>query len=692
MQTTAAPQHAYRPHLDGIRAVAVILVIVFHLGFDWAPGGFVGVDVFFVLSGYLITSLLVGELARSGRVDLARFYARRVRRLLPAAALVVGVVIVLTTVLMDRADQAGVGQDATLSALYAANWRFALTEVDYFAPGDVYSPLIHFWSLGIEEQFYVFWPAMLLGLWAIVRRVRRGAGGGAGAGRGGGERLLLGAVLVLAAISAALSLLLEPGPLTYYGTHTRAYQLLAGAALAIAARQMASRPEGPAAGADASARLRNAGVATSAAAFVALLMLTHEIPNAREYPGIAGIAVTAASAALIAGLDLMGAHPLQRLAGARLPAAIGRLSYSLYLWHWPAIVFMPLLATRFELGFLGTRPSMVVAMTVFAVLSFRLWERPMRFNLRIRAPARRVVAAGLAASVVLSLVSIPLLQPSSGFEGRALAAVKDLARPGDCPYFARDWGDSPNPRACVRRRGGGLTVALVGDSHAQQWEPALALLAARHDLTLVRATRGGCAPNDTLVDRDEDIRGVTGSGEECAAWRHRVLPDLVRRYDPDVIFVGTRSHVAGILVGGREITPFTREHRRAWSDSWDWTLRTLSAGGARIVVSEILPTLPQRVPACLAAAGRPTRSCDFQVKADRDVKPYNAIVRRLADRAPRIGIFDPTPIACPGGVCHAMAGEVIVHRDDSHLSATFVRARAAQVEAALERAGAKLDH
>jgi len=158
-----------------------------------------------------------------------------------------------------------------------------------------------------------------------------------------------------------------------------------------------------------------------------------------------------------------------------------------------------------------------------------------------------------------------------------------------------------------------------------------------------------------------------------------------------VIFVGTRSHVAGILVGGREIRPFTREHRRVWSDSWDWTLRTLAAGGARIVVSEILPTLPQRVPACLAAAGRPTRSCDFPVKADRDVTRYNAIVRRLARRAPRIGTFDPTPIACPRGVCHAMAGDVIVHRDDSHLSATFVRARAAQFGAALARAGARLD-
>ena len=258
----------------------MILVIVFHLGYGWAPGGFVGVDVFFVLSGYLITGLLIRELARDGRVDLARFYARRVRRLLPAAALVVAVVIAGAAVLMDRADQAAVGHDATASALYGANWRFALTEVDYFAPGDVYSPLIHFWSLGIEEQFYVLWPALLIGMWAAITRVRR---------RAGGESLLLGVILALAATSAALSVLLEPGPLTYYGTHTRAYQLLAGAALAIAAQRVATRRPNTA---NAAGRAPAMGGLLGACGLVGLLLLAHEIPNAREYPGLAGIAVT----------------------------------------------------------------------------------------------------------------------------------------------------------------------------------------------------------------------------------------------------------------------------------------------------------------------------------------------------------------------------------------------------------------
>lgn len=677
--TAAGSMGAYRPHLDGIRALAVILVILFHLGYEWIPGGFVGVDVFFVLSGYLITGLLVDELARDGRIDLAHFYARRMRRLLPAAVLVLAVVIAGTVGLLDRVDRAAIGRDATYSALYGANWHFGLAQGDYFAPGDVPSPLVHFWSLAVEEQFYVVWPALLLGAWAFTGR------------RGHGARaidVLLGAVLVLTAVSAVLSVLVEPGPLTYYGTHTRAYQLLAGAALAIAARRWIVRPPGAATG---GIRLRATGAALSLTACAALAVLAHEIPDAQDYPGFAALGVTCASVALIAALDLMGRHPLQRVAGARLPAAIGRLSYSLYLWHWPTIVFLPLVADRHDVALLGEKPVLITAMTILALISYRLWEQPIRLRVRSRAPARRVVLAGLATSVVLAVSTIPLLQPPSGFETQALASVRDLAKPGACPYFARDWPDvARDSRACVQRTGNGPTVALVGDSHAQQWQPALLALAARHDLTVVRATRAGCAANDFAVDREADVRELHGSAAACGAWRRHVYPDLIERHDPDVVFVATRSHVSGLLVDGRRVEPHTPEHRRQWSSAWDWTLRTLGAGGARVVVSEILPTLPQRVPACLAEAGEPTPACDFPVGADVRVTAYNAIVRGLAGRARRVAIFDPTPIGCPRQVCRAMDGNIIVHRDDNHLSAAFVRSRTAQFSAALKQAGVRL--
>ncbi|HEX4344629.1 MAG TPA: acyltransferase family protein [Solirubrobacteraceae bacterium] len=680
---TKTSHDAYRPQLDGIRAVAVILVILFHLGYGWMTGGFIGVDVFFVLSGYLITGLLVDELTRSGRVDLAHFYARRVRRLLPAAVLVVAVVLVAAVGLLDRVDQASAGGDATFSALYSVNWRFAFAGGDYFAPGDVPSPLIHFWSLAVEEQFYVVWPALLLGLWALGKRWRKDRP------NAGGSGVLLGAVLGLTAVSAALSVLLAPGPVTYYGTHTRAYQLLAGAALAIAARRYLARAPGSD---DGSTRLRAGGAVLGVAALATLGTLAVEIPDSQNYPGLAGLAVTAAGVALIAALDLMGRHPLRRLAGARLPAAIGRLSYSLYLWHWPTIVFLPLFAKRHHIAWLGHKPAVVVAMTAFALLSYRLWERPIRFRVWRRAPERRVVLAGLATSAALAVTTVFALQAQTPFAAHALAAVTDLAQPGSCPYFARDWGDPAGAHACLLRKGSPhrLTVALVGDSHAQQWQPALLVLAQRYDLTIIRATRAGCAANDVTVDRASDPLGTTGTGEDCTKWRHRVYPDVVARYRPDLIFVATRSHVSAVLDGGKRVAPFTDAHRRLWSDGWDWTLRTLGSGGAHIVVSEILPTLPQRVPACLAAAGHPTTTCDFPVSGDRQVGAYNAIVRGLAQRAPHVSIFDPTPIGCPGGVCRAMSGNIVVHRDDNHLSAAYVRSRADQFEAAMAKAGAPL--
>ena len=670
-----------RAQLDGMRAVAVILVIAFHLGYGWVPGGFIGVDVFFVLSGYLITGLLVDELARRGRVDLARFYARRVRRLLPAAVLVLAVVIVGTLGLLDRVDHAAVGDDATFSALYGVNWHLGLAERDYFAAGDVPSPLIHFWSLAVEEQFYVVWPALLLGLWAAARRL---------APRASAMGLLLGSVLVLTAVSAAASVLLAPGPLTYYGTHTRAYQLLAGAALAIAARRFMQRSPGTAAG---SARMKAGGGALAVAALAALAVLAHAIPDAQDYPGFAALGVTGASVALIAALDLMGSHPLRRLLGARLPAAIGRLSYSLYLWHWPTIVFLPLLARRHDAAWLATTPTLVVAMTLAALISYRLWEQPLRFGVGLRVPSRRVVLAGLAISATVGVTSVQLLQPRNAFEAHALASVRDFAPPGDCPYFGRDWPAPANSHACVLRRGGAgaPTIAVVGDSHAHQWQPALEVLAERHDLTLIRATRAGCPANDVTVARDVVDQGLNGSGEACDAWRHEVYPDLVARHDPDVVFVATRSHVSALRSDSRRIEPFTGEQRRLWSRGWRWTLRTLGAGGARVVVSEILPTLPQRVPACLAAAGKPTSSCDFPARADDRVKPYNQTLRILAKRDPRVTIFDPVPIGCPHGMCPALSVGIVVHRDDNHLSATFVRSRAQQFDAALARAGVDLE-
>ena len=666
------PTSGYRAHLDGIRAVAVGLVILFHLGLRWVPGGFVGVDVFFVMSGYLITGLLLGEVATHGGVRFRRFYARRMRRLLPASALVLIVVMFGAAHLLDMVDQQSVGHEATWAALYAANWKFVAGNVDYFTPGDIPSPLVHFWSLAVEEQFYLVWPAVFALLWKGSTR-RKGADATGG---------LLAGIIAIGAVSVYLSLTLVPSPAAYYGTHTRAYQLLAGAALAVVARRLAHRlPTGP--------RARAAGTVTVVGALAALLWLSHHISNANNYPGVDALWVTFVSLVLIAALDLTPAGPTQRLFGSAPLASVGRLSYSLYLWHWPVIVFLPLLATRWDVRWLGGVAAMVVVMTTAAVGSYFLVERPIRFKLVPSVSPLRVVGVGLAVSVLVSVVGIPFLQPRDPFQAKALAAVKDLAEPGPCPYFREQWGPTGSTEPCIYRKGGDTVVALVGDSHAQQWQPAFDEMADRYDLTVIRVTRRGCPANDITIYSYDD-NGLPHADVPCTQWRRRVYQRLIDQFDPDLIYVETRSHEWGIRTGDGDLDAGSADHLAVWAASWIPTLDILTRGTGQVVVARTTPNIDWRVPACLAEHGSGTTECDMPLANDVGVVPYNEVIDGLPKQVPGVTVVDPTPIVCPDEMCPAMIDGVIVHRDDDHVSASFARHVAGQFEAMLRNAGIEL--
>jgi peptidoglycan/LPS O-acetylase OafA/YrhL len=646
------------------------MVIAFHLGYGWIPGGFVGVDVFFVLSGYLITGILVAEADRSGGIALGRFYGRRARRLLPASIAVLLAVMAMGSWLFDAVQRDALGRDALWSALYAANWRFATVGGDYFAPGDVPSPLVHYWSLAVEEQFYLVWPAAFA---LAFRRLRS-------------RTALLGTVVALGAASAVASILTAGSPIAYYGTHTRAYQLLAGAALAVAAGRWGGLDRRHHVG----ARDRALGPVLVGAAVAALGWLAWSTPDATNYPGWSGIAVTVAALALVYGLDLTPAGPAQRVFGAGLPAAVGRWSYSLYIWHWPVVVLAPLVAVRLDQPWIARRSTLVVAMATVAGISYLAIERPIRFHLAPGARPVRVALVGLALSLLTAAAARVVFPPLEDFRGDALAAVRDMARPEPCPYFADEWPSPGDAEPCLWRDGTGPTVAFVGDSHAQMWQPAFDEIAERTDARLIRATRGGCPANDiTVFIRNEAGRNETDT--DCTEWRHRVYRDVVDRYDPDVVFVATRSHVRGITTDGGDIRPGDPGHDEAWAAGWDPTLELLGSGGATVAVSTIVPTLAERVPACLIDHGPDTTRCDFPVAVDvegaRANEVITALARGTAGEPGTVVVVDPIPLACPDGVCPALIDDLIVHRDDNHLSATFVAARAHEFGALLAAVG-----
>lgn len=467
----------YEPALDGLRAVAVLAVMLYHGQVTWARGGFLGVDLFFVLSGYLITTLLLSERARRGTINLGRFWARRARRLLPALFLVLLAVSLYSGLIARPSQRNGLRLDALSTLGYVANWRLALGHESYFAQYSDPSPLRHMWSLGIEEQYYLLFPGMLL-LWLAWTA---------------GRRTLLQVVLLAGAVASALAMVLIYDPQldpsrAYYGTDTRAQALLVGAALAVWAM---GHPAGQGnrvylrAGV---AKLRLPGWGTLAvagmAAFVALVALARDL-SPWLYRGGFLLTAVACAGLIIGSVRAPAGGWISRGLSWSPLRATGVISYGLYLWHWPLYVVLnpdrtglggyPLLALRMSATFL------------VAALSYHLVERPIRYGTGLKVTRRAPVFAATAGSV--ALVAGAVLVSTSGatpiLPARKAAAVvppaADAVRVmvlGDSVAFGmwHDFDQATDPHLIVRgstQLGCGLiAVPLVVDGQVEPMLPA----------------------------------------------------------------------------------------------------------------------------------------------------------------------------------------------------------------------------
>ncbi|HEU5150956.1 MAG TPA: acyltransferase [Iamia sp.] len=403
----------YLPALDGLRAVAVVGVMLFHGGVAWMPGGFLGVDVFFVLSGYLITTLLLRERVGTGAIDLEQFWVRRLRRLLPALLVLVGAVGIAAPFLIEPTMRASVRGDGLAALGYVANWRFVVTEQSYFAGAP--SPLRHLWSLAVEEQWYVLFPIVVA---LVLRRPQR-------------IRAFVAGLAVATAASAAWMAVVASGEAdpsrAYYGTDTRAHTLLVGALLAAVAAQWPLHR--------ARRALTVAGV-VGAALVVAAYLFVHEADGWMYQGGFLGLAL--ATAALVAAIAVPRSElPVTRVLAARPLVAIGRVSYGLYLWHWPVDVAL----TPDRTGLDGTgwwvEPALLALRTAVTVVltlaSYWLVEQPVRRHgldgLRLRFPgplrSRPATVAVSAVVVVWLLVAGTARVPDGVSTGGTPQAVVD---------------------------------------------------------------------------------------------------------------------------------------------------------------------------------------------------------------------------------------------------------------------------
>ena len=344
----------WRPHLDGLRAVAVYLVVFYHAGSAPFSGGFVGVDVFFVLSGFLVTQLLLRDIARRGSIQLGRFYARRFRRLLPAAFVTLVISALVYSAIGSPLDVANSVGSFKAAFLYSTNWYFIHQSKQYFGANIATNPIQHFWSLAVEEQFYLIWPLALGGAFALTRRLDEAAR----------FRLIRIAVAVAALVSVAWALSLRTTDLNraYYGTDARAYELLGGALLALV----------PAL-ADGARRFRASMRAATTASIAVLLILASSLLDVDAI--VRGIGVTITTCVLLVAIEVADGGLVKRALSTRPIVYLGKISYGTYLWHWIVIL---VLTQVFRISTIATIAIASLVATSIASLSFEMLEQPVR--------------------------------------------------------------------------------------------------------------------------------------------------------------------------------------------------------------------------------------------------------------------------------------------------------------------------
>ena len=654
------PTH-YRPHLDGIRTIAVYLVVAFHAGLGVLSGGYIGVDIFFVLSGYLVTQVLVRDLAAVGRIRGRQFYARRVRRILPAAAITLVATAVAYSVVASPIELLDALGGFKAAFLYVANWFFIRQSADYFAANVETNPVLQFWSLAVEEQFYLVWPLLFGGLYLATRRFGRWR-----------WSTLRGAVVAAGAASAIWAVYIGRTDLVraYYGTDTRAYQLLAGAALALTPQllHLGSRWKRP-----------TQWLAVLCLA-VLLLLATSEVDLG---PITRGVLTATFALTLLVALENAPGGLVKRVLCSAPFVYLGRISYGVYLWHWPVIVIAAhgrslTPVTLFAL-------SCVVA-TVLAAVSFRLIERPIRASRILDRHRGPVIAAGLAASLIFGVFVMPaILDPGSGTVAASSRSKGTSGGPEllDWRVAKDDFVDLPDCRGkpaarCTVVKGAGRRVVLMGDSDAWSWIPTFTEIAKQRGWNFSVLALPRCP-------WQQHLQVIHPSRFECAQaqadWYDRVLPKL----DPDLLILAHQAFddpLRGLpFVGpdGRGAYPATPQLEPLLTEVSSAALAELRRPGREILILEPIPDPPPALdPLSCLSTGRPPGECSYAAGAPT---PLEEFYRRQAKR-PGISSLDLDSVVCPRRpTCDAIVDDVIVKRDRNHLTATFARSVADKVAA-----------
>jgi len=684
-----------RKDIQALRALAVMGVFVYHMRPGYLTGGFAGVDVFFVLSGFLISSHLLVELRDRGSIELAKFWSRRAKRLLPASLTVLGLTEIFVWLLAPQALQERFFRDIGAASVYVANWVFAFDSVDYLAADNSPSVVQHFWSLGVEEQLYLVWPVLLILAYRLLKP--RLASPVLSVG------LVLSAIAVASLIYSAWTVF-DNNPIGYFSTFSRAFEFAAGGLLALAVTFR-------------DFKIANAAVATvmSWAGWLGLAVFFFLFEAQLGFPGLWALVPTVLTLLIIASGDPGGRLSAQKILHLKPFQFLGDASYSIYLWHWPLLVFA---------GFYFSALSWEQLLAIFALtlvlswLSMRFIENPFRFGTLKSRLSPKATFAGVGATMLVLVAStqgasaavsqrieleransqaleqelnsriseepkdspttekvwdqISCMGPAFLVEEECGGFTWDEAIPAvgvgeetahdvePIERFGSDkgclaWGDDYRLIRCTFGVSGGTKIALIGDSHAYHWLPAFARMAELEGLELHLLARAGCPANEVPRAANGDhVRGCFDWIDEMTVW-------LSSQSDFETLvianFSGSKFEAAG------DIWEPQLEAQKGYLEAW----AAMSSGSAEIVVLRDTPFIGQETWDCVVNRAPEINECS--VSREEVLR----VVDNSAEAAATEGfrVLDMTDYFCTELECPMAVGGVRVYRDSNHMSGTY---------------------
>ena len=614
------------PQIQALRAVAVIMVLLFHARF--LPGGFIGVDIFYVISGYLITGLLVREIDATGRLNISAFYQRRIKRLLPTSFFVLVITALLSWLLLPEINRSELGRDLAAAAAYVSNYLFAWWQNDYQNLNATPSPFIHYWSLAVEEQFYLIWPILIL----ILTRISR--------------RRLISGIATITLVSFLLSVyMVTTAPIwAFYSLPTRAWELGVGALLIFLPKDI----------------FKNRSVAsiTPILSLATLLLASFRFNQRTSFPGLNALAPVLACALLIATIS-QWPRVFNYLANSFLTQWLGKISYPLYLWHWPLLILPSSYLAR-ELTVMER--MLCIALTVLlAHLTNRFIEEPLRHfkitppRLYLTAIISTVLCFGMGITVASSASSIITTKGDNGVHfnlSRVLA--KPIIYSDGCHL---NFNAEVSGICTYGLKSSLKTLVLFGDSHAAQWFPALEKIAIEKGFKLVSLTKSSCPS----VDVERADQGAF-KNSHCDKWRKNSIL-RIKNLHPTAVIMSSYDYY----------TPPRANVKQAkwWSDGEHKLLSEIIASSSHLIYIVDTPRPLRDIPSCLSSSR---------------VSSCNAIANSTGKVFSGFQIIDPTPWLC-STTCPSIINSIVAYRDASHISVDMALNLSAHLAGALSNAG-----